>query len=299
VVAGGVLFRERGMRRRIAGAALMALGAGCTAIAGAPARGTEAGLEAKLGLQLYSLRAQLAQDLRGTLASIRAMGVTQVEVHKTFDLPAAEFRRALDEAGLAARSMMSPFDRLRDDLPAVIADAKALGAGFVVCPWIPHEDGFDDADARRAIEVFTAAGRAIRAAGLRFAYHLHGYEIHLLDRLLRETAPGVVDFEMDVFYVVHGGGDPVALLERHPGRFPLLHLKDMRAGTPTGLRTGKTDPANTVAVGAGVIDMRPIVAAAERAGAAFYFLEDESAAAPENLPRSLAHLRALARGGGR
>jgi sugar phosphate isomerase/epimerase len=258
-------------------------------------------LSGKLGVQLYSVRALMDQDPEGTLRRVREMGFEAVEVHRIFAPTAAEFRARLDAAGLRARGMMTPFVRLQEDLEGLIADAKALGVEFVTCPWIPHEGEFSDADAQRAIEVFTAAGRALKAAGLRFTYHIHGYELHpgglgetLLDRMLAQTEPGVVDFEMDVFYMVHGGADPVAYLERYPGRFPLLHLKDMKPGTPTGLRTGKTDPANTVAVGSGTIDMPAVIAAAERQGAVFYFVEDESPSAPENLPRSLGYLRAAA-----
>lgn len=169
---------------------------------------------------------------------------------------------------------MTPFQRLQTDLPGVIADAKALGARFVSCPWIPHEGTFDDDDERRTIAVFQAAGTGLWAAGLRFVSHIHGYELapsgtgepHL-DRMLKATQAGVVDFEMDVFYVTHGGGDPVRYLQTYPGRFPLLHLKDMKAGTP--------------------------FAAAERQGTLLYFVEDERPHALTALPKSLSYLKSL------
>jgi sugar phosphate isomerase/epimerase len=258
----------------------------------------------KLGVQLYSVRAALEKDVPGTLAVVRQMGFTHVEIHKTFALSSAEFRAALDRAGLASPSMMAPFDRLGADLPGVIADAKALGARFVSCPWIPHEGTFDEADARRAIERFNSAGAALKAAGLRLVSHIHGYELaplpgsttgeRLLDLILRETQPGTADFEMDVFYMTLGGADPVAYLEKFPGRFPLLHLKDMRPGTVVN-HTGKTDPENTMAVGAGRIDFRRIIPAAEKQGAELYFIEDEGKGALDHLPQSLAHVRGLAR----
>lgn len=258
----------------------------------------------RVGVQLYSVRHQLKEDVPGTLARVARMGFREVEVYKTWGLTPAAFRAELDRNGLRARSLMVNFDALEKDIAAVIADAKILGAGFVTVAWIPHQgDEYTAADNERAIAVFTTAGTALKAAGLRFAYHCHGYEFHpgglgerLFDQMIQRTQPGVVDFELDVFWAVHGGADPVEYLRRYPGRFPLLHLKDMRAGTPTGLRTGKADDEASTEIGTGTIDMAPIARAAEAAAGAtppYYFIEDEGRAAPEQLPRSLAYLRGL------
>jgi sugar phosphate isomerase/epimerase len=265
---------------------------------------TRAPFGERIGVQLYSVRNQLKADVRGTLAAVARMGFRDVEVYKTWGLTPAEFRAELDKNGLRARSLMVGFDAVEKDIATVIADARILGAGFVTVAWIPHQgDTYTAEDNERAIAVFTGAGTALRDAGIRFAYHCHGYEFHpggigerLFDQMIQRTPPGVVDFELDVFWAVHGGADPVAYLRRYPGRFPLLHLKDMRAGTPVGLSNGKADDEASTEIGTGTIDMAPIVRAAEAAAGDVppsYFIEDESRAAPEQLPRSLGFLRAL------
>ncbi len=112
----------------------------------------------------------------------------------------------------------------------------------------------------------------------------------LFDILMAETKPEFVTFEMDVFWVVHGGQDPVKLLDKYGDRFMLFHLKDMKDGTPIGLLTGKADPKNDVALGQGRIDYRKVLSAAERAGAKWYFIEDESPTSEQQIPQSLRYL---------
>jgi sugar phosphate isomerase/epimerase len=110
---------------------------------------------------------------------------------------------------------------------------------------------------------------------------------------VRETDPKYVNFEMDVFWIVHPGQDPVKLLQKYPGRWPLLHIKGMKDSTPTGLLTGHTDVSNDVPLGTGKIDYAPIFQAAKKSGAKFYFIEDESPTVEQQLPQSLAYLKSL------
>jgi sugar phosphate isomerase/epimerase len=252
-----------------------------------------------VGVQLYSAREALGADLEGTLRRLAAAGFREVEVHKLW-VEAPRYRLLLEAAGLRARSFMVPYERLVGDVAGVVADAGALGVEFVTCAWIPHAGAYGRAENEKAIADFTRAARALREAGLRFAYHPHGYEMApeadgrtLLDDLVTRTPEGVVDFELDIYYVTLAGGDPLRWLRRYPGRFPLMHVKDMRRGTETGTRTGKTDPENSVALGTGVIAIPAIVREARAAGVEWFFIEDESAQALEHLPRSLAYLRAL------
>jgi sugar phosphate isomerase/epimerase len=255
----------------------------------------------QLGVQLYSMRHHMEKDLPGTLRRVREMGYTLVEAHSFFGRTPEQFRAELDAAGLRAVGVLVPFKLLDEDPATAVANAKAIGAAFVGTAWIPHEGEFSMADAERAVNVFRKAGAVAKAAGLRIHYHLHGYEYHpgkigerIADYMIKNTEPGVIDFELDVFYSTLAGVSAEEYLRTYPGRFPLLHLKDMRKGTPTGTRTGKTDPNNTVAVGSGIVPFAPIIRAAVASGAQYFFVEDESDAAAENLPQSLKHIHGLA-----
>src|SRR5207249_11348730 len=112
----------------------------------------------------------------------------------------------------------------------------------------------------------------------------------LFDLLMAETKPNFVRYEMDVFWIVHPGQDPVKLLQKYGKRFELMHVKDMKKGTPTGLLTGHSDVTNDVALGTGIMDWPAILRAAKKAGVKWYFIEDESPTSVEQIPRSLRFL---------
>ena len=132
--------------------------------------------------------------------------------------------------------------------------------------------------------------------GLKFFYHVHGFEFQpfgqgtLLDLLFQETNPKYVNYEMDIFWIVFPGQDPVKLLEKFPNRWQLMHLKDMRKGTQTGALTGGTDVKNDAALGQGLMDLPAILGAAKKAGVKWYFIEDESPWSEKQLPESLKYL---------
>src|SRR5205823_5713085 len=134
------------------------------------------------------------------------------------------------------------------------SDAKALGVQYAGCAGIPHKKVFTEKDCREAARVFNNAGEALAKHGIKFFYHTHGFEFqpygsgNLFDLLLAETKPEFVTYEMDVFWVVHGGQNPVSMFERYGDRFSLVHLKDMKNGTPIGLLTGSSDVRNDVAL---------------------------------------------------
>jgi sugar phosphate isomerase/epimerase len=257
-----------------------------------------AGLGGVLGLQLYSLRTQMEKDVPGTLKLVRDWGLTEVETAGYYGRTAAQFAEELKRANLNAQSMHAGYDMLRDNLKQAIADAKALGATYVTTAWITHQPPFTMQHAERAAAHFTEWGRALKNEGLAFLYHLHGYEFGpgpngtTLDMLL-QTPADAVNFEMDVFWVVRGGGDPAALLRQHKGRFPALHLKDMAKGTATGDRTG-TAPDNTnVPLGTGMIDYRFVLRAARESGTKLYYIEDEHANVLQQVPQTLQYLGSL------
>jgi sugar phosphate isomerase/epimerase len=281
----------------------------CAAIAAAPALRSlgAAAAEAEgpsafgipVGLQLYSLRQYLSKDVPGTLAKIRAMGFTELEDHDTYKMSVEDFGAAVTKAGLKIVSEHHGYDQWRDDTAGVLKQATALGARYVGCPWIPHGDSFERKDCLRAAADFNKWGKATKDAGLRFFYHIHGYEFvaspdgTLLDTLLKETDPDLVAVEADVFWVKRGGGDPVGLFAAYPGRIPLTHIKDMVKGLATNEPTGKAPDDSDVALGTGQIDFVELLKAAKKGGVERHFIEDESSKALTQIPESLRYLASL------
>jgi sugar phosphate isomerase/epimerase len=258
--------------------------------------GTGASFKGPIGLQLYSLREQFAKDVPTTLDQVRNFGIQYVELAGTYNLAPEKFKEQLKAKGLQPISGHFPFERLRDDVEGVARDARALGLQYVGCAWIPHQGTFDEKAMREAIAVFNRAGEALSKQGLKFFYHTHGYEFQphgkgtLFDLMMAETRPEFVRYQMDVFWIVHPGQDPVKLLEKYGSRFELMHVKDMRKGTPTGLLTGQSDVKNDVTVGTGMMNWPAILKAAQKAGVKWYFIEDESPTSVEQIPQSLRFL---------
>jgi sugar phosphate isomerase/epimerase len=257
-------------------------------------------LNGPLGLQLWSLREYLPKDLPGTLGRIRALGFREVEGAGLWGAKSAtELRSALDAAGLRCRSQHMGFERLRDDLPNALAEVKALGATWVVCPWIPHDKVFTRDTTLMAAEAFNRFGAAAESAGLRFAYHCHGYEfVPSPEGTLFETLAGATDakrvtFQVDVFHAFFGGTDPARLIERYKGRVTSLHLKDLKKGLPVKAGTATAPAEADVPVGSGQIDMTATLRAAADAGVALYYLEDESADPWGHIPMSVAYLKTV------
>jgi sugar phosphate isomerase/epimerase len=252
-----------------------------------------------IGLQLYSLREQFAKDVPATLDQVRGFGIKYVETAGTYGVAPDKFKEQLDARGLKAISGHFSFELCRDHIEDVARDAKALGLEYVGCAWIPHQDPFDEKSCREAAAIFNRAGEALAKHGLKFFYHTHGYEFlpygdgTLFDLMMAETKPEFVRYEMDIYWIVHPGQDPVKLLEKYGSRFELMHLKDMKKGTPTGLFTGHSDVTNNVALGSGIMDLPAIFKAAGKAGVKWYFIEDESPVSVAQIPQSLLYLEKL------
>jgi sugar phosphate isomerase/epimerase len=252
-----------------------------------------------IGLQLWTLREFLPRDLPGTLAKVRGFGFREVEGAGLWKHTAAELKTALDAASLRCGSVHIGFERLRDEAAGAFAEAKAVGATTVICPWIPHGQGFTREDALKTAVAFNGFGKAAREAGLRFGYHCHGYEFvpategTLFDTLAGQTDPALVLFQVDVFHAYRGGADPVKLIEQHKGRVVSLHLKDMKKGVPVEAGSPGATPEADVPLGTGQIDFPAVLRAARDAGASMYYLEDESADPLGHIPRSLAYLESL------
>lgn len=258
--------------------------------------GTGPSFKGPVGLQLYSLRAQFAKDVSGTLDEVKSFGIKYAELAGTYGLTPEKFKAELAARGIKPVSGHFGYERYRDDAEGVAKEAKELGLEYAGCAWIPHNGDFDEKTCREAIAVFNKAGEVMAKHGLKFFYHVHGFEFQphgqgtLLDLLFQETNPKYVNFQMDIFWIVFPGQDPVKLLEKYPNRWRLMHLKDMRKGTPTGALTGGTDVKNDAALGQGLMDLPAILRAAKKVGVKWYFIEDESPWSEKQIPESLRFL---------
>lgn len=250
----------------------------------------------EVGLELYSLRREMAVDVSGTLLRVRAMGFRDVEVG-SYGLTAREFRKALDGAALQASSLAAQWDQLDKGISAVAEDLAILGASWVVLPWIPHGDRFERSDAERAAVRMNAWAADFEKAGYHFAYHPHGYEFQpapegtLFDVLAAKTEPAV-NFEMDTFWIAWPGQDCVRLLNKYPHRFRLLHLKDLKKGAKGNL-SGSAPETDSVPIGDGMIPWPEVLSTARRQGCEKFYIEDESPDAATQIPRSLEFLGSL------
>lgn len=253
---------------------------------------------AAFGVQTYTFRRSFPKGVAETLDSIKAMGFTEVEGGGGRLTP-EEFKKLCDERGLSIPSTGTGYEQLVKDPQAVANTAKALGAKYVMCAWIPHKSGaFNLDNAKKAVDDFNAAGKVLKENGLTFCYHIHGYEFWphengtLLDYIITNTNPEYVSFEMDVLWTQFGGGDPVALLKKYGKRWKLLHLKDLKKGVTKDL-TGATSTENDVALGTGEIDIAGIIREANKIGIKHFFIEDESSRVNIQVPQSIAYLKSL------
>jgi sugar phosphate isomerase/epimerase len=263
-----------------------------------------AGVSDHFGLQLYSLRDLAKQGgYTAVLNRTKELGFTAIEggiVPK--GMTADQYLAELNSRGLTMPSMGFSYEGLTKDITKAVEQAKALGVKYVMVAWVPHDDneGFTQAEAVKAAADFNAWGAAFRAAGITFTYHAHGYEFrpladgtNLFDLICKSTNPENVSFEMDVFWITHGGQDPVKLMEKYPDRWRLMHVKDIRKGAPTGIYTGHAPSSDDVPVGSGQVDWPAVFKAAESHGITWYFIEDESDTPDVNIPLSVAYVKSL------
>lgn len=252
-----------------------------------------AGIE-RIGVQLYTVRSLMQNDFAGTIEQVAAIGFDEVEFAGYYEQSPEAVRALLDRLGLTAPAAHTPYDVLRDNLDQAIAAARTIGHRWLVLPYL-QEDQRQGLDAyRQHAALLNQAGARLRDEGLRVAYHNHDFEFDTFDGqtafdlLLDETDPELVDFELDLYWIVRAGRDPLAYFESHPGRFKLFHVKDMadRAGAQT-----------MAPVGAGELDFATILDRARAQGGEHFFVEHDNPDDPlASIRASYQHLSTLALG---
>jgi sugar phosphate isomerase/epimerase len=248
-------------------------------------------MEKRVALALYTVRDAFAADSQSTLKAVRDIGYGAVEFAGLGRWKEEDVRAQLDDLGLRGLSAHVPLQRLRDDLPGVIREAKTLGLQYIAFPWLPPEQrtvGFY----RALVPILKATGEACAAEGLTFCYHNHDFELepvfggmNALEFFAQEVSAQHLAFELDVYWAAFAGLDPIQVLERFAGRTPLVHFKDM---TNDGSRT-------FAEVGSGSLDFAEILETCTRGGAQWGIVEQDQCQRPplESAAMSFNHLRTL------
>ncbi|MGA0556740.1 sugar phosphate isomerase/epimerase family protein [Larkinella sp. VNQ87] len=250
------------------------------------------------GMVSYTFRNEFAKDMPGTLDKIKAMGITNIEFSNLFGKTAAEIRAELDKRGMRCTSHGVGYDDLMKKLDMVAENAKTLGAKYVRLAWIPHQGKYSLEAAQKTVSEFNQIGKQLKDKGLMFVYHNHGFEFEpyedgtLFDYIVQKTDPNYVNFEMDILWVYFPGQDPAKLLAKYPNRFKLMHLKDLKKGIQ-GNMSGGTPPENDVALGTGQINLPAVLKAAQKSSIEYFYIEDESPSAQQQVPQSLAYLKSI------
>ena len=262
------------------------------------------------GIQLYSVRQQMAQDFEGTLAAVREAGYLEVESAALPKKPAPEIRRALDHAGLKCVSSHRSFIDVTKDLDATTEFEKTIGVSYIICPGPgrknPPVSGQKAGpptidDWKYNAEEFNKTGEKLKNAGITFGYHNHWVEFQPADgkvpyeELLMLCEPDKMTFEMDCGWVKVAGQDPVTLMKKYPHRFSMLHVKDFHL--PANISFATHEEAKVTELGRGSIDYRPIFAqAAENQKITHAFVEQEAFDIPwqESLKVDANYLKNLA-----
>jgi len=237
-----------------------------------------------LGLQLYSLRETIGSDIKGTIEKVAGIGFKEVETYGYsqengfWGLSVSEFKKILDNNGLESPSGHYEVDSYlskegtKDDFAYTLEVAKGLGQKYVIIPYISDQLRTSIDDYKRMAEKLNEAGKMCRENGLKLAYHNHAFEFddyngeNGLEVFLKNTDKEFVVFEMDIYWVIRAGKDPVALFDKYPGRFPLWHVKDMN----------RTNNDLNTEIGSGTIDFEEIFQKAKLAGGEHFIIEQEN-----------------------
>lgn len=228
------------------------------------------------GLQLYTLRDVLPGDPRGVLKQVASFGYKQVESFEGakgmfWGMTNKEFKQLMDNLGM---KIVSSHCDINKDFDRKAAEAAEIGMNYLICPYLGPQK---TADAfKKFAETFNQRGEVCKKNGIKFGYHNHDYGFVPVDGqlpqdiLMQNTDKNLVDFEMDIYWVVTAGQDPVAWIDKYPGRFKLCHIKDRKKGAPLSDRDASVD------LGTGSIDFKRILKEGGKKGMDYFIVEQEA-----------------------
>lgn len=237
---------------------------------------SEAGKIKNFGIQLWTLRDDLPKDPKGVLKQLAALGYKHVESFEGqkgmfWGMKNTEFKQYIGDLGMTMHS--SHFGG-EDNFEKKVEDAAAIGLKYLTMAWEGPGKTIDDY--KRYAEAFNKKGEICKKHGMRFAFHNHDYTFRLLegqyaqDVLMNNTDAALVDYEMDIYWVVTAGQDPIAWFNKYPDRFRLCHIKD-RSKSPV-----EDNGKNSVDLGTGVIDYSAVLKVAKAKGMQYFIVEQEA-----------------------
>lgn len=284
-----------------------------------------------LGLGLFSIPKLLENDFEAALYMLAKMGYQEIECYGPYEFStekakaswnavtpqlgfkgsgfytksAPAFLAAAKSNGISIPSMHTDLDTLLTNMGPLAAAANLIGAKYVVLPSIPLEERSSLDDYKKVADKFNIIGAAAKKEGIRFAYHNHGYGLNKingsmpLDIIFDQTDPSLVYFEMDIYWTMAGGADPVQLFEKHQNRYKMVHVKDMKEAKRFAGDGG--DPSQWISLfpymtscGEGVFDLAAILSSAKKSGVDHFFVEQDMVQFPEiALKKSADYLRTL------
>jgi sugar phosphate isomerase/epimerase len=256
----------------------------------------------KVGVQLYTVRDLMKDDFEGTIAKVAQIGYKEVEFAGYFGRTGQQVRAVIDKNGLSAPSTHVQYDELDDKFPSVIETSNTIGMKYIVCPWIPEELRKSPDIWKQASEKFNKCGEQTKKAGMQFAYHNHWFEFLPVngklpyDALLKLCDANLVKMEMDLCWITAAGGDPLKYFSLYPGRFPLVHVKDLKTlpKITAGGAQNYGDTVDLTEVGSGLIDWKKIFAQSDKAGIKHYIVEHDHPKQPlESIKGSYEYLSKL------
>lgn len=246
-----------------------------------------------VGLQLYTVRDDMAKDFKGTLKKVKAMGYDGVEFAGLYDHSPADIKAWCNEIGLNPISAHVPLAEMLEDIDKVIADYKTIGCQYIVVPYVTEERRPGGELFMQMIEEIRTIGQKAKEAGLVLLYHNHDFEFVKtesgefgLDFLYNSIPADLLQTELDQCWVKYAGQDPVAYLKKYNGRSPVVHLKDYFAegkqdGDPYALiGLNENEKKENTAfefrpLGHGVQDIPSIIAASKEAGSKWLIVEQD------------------------
>lgn len=224
---------------------------------------------AKISLQLYTVREKAGQDLDATLSKVAEIGYKNVELAGFYGLSASDLRSKLDGYGLRAASAHVQFALFEENPDQAFADMQTLGCEYAIVPYLAEDRRHTRDQLGQFAATLNKLGEQAKTANVQFGYHNHAFEFapvdgtSLFEVLINQTDPALVKLELDLYWATAGGMDALELLKQYPGRFPLLHMKDMAA----------TEDRVDVPVGQGILPWEKIVAQARSTDTAYYVVE--------------------------
>ena len=234
-------------------------------------------LQNNFGLQLYTLRDEMPKDPVGVLKQVASFGYKQIESYEGpkgifWGMSHTEFKKLMDDLGMTITSSHCDINK---DFDRRAGEAAAIGMKYLICPHLGPQKSLDDF--KRFAETFNQRGEVCKKNGIRFAYHNHDYSFKLQegqfpqDVMMQNTDKDLVDYEMDIYWVVTAGQDPEAWFKKYPNRFPLCHIKDRQRNVPL------TEKKNvSVTVGTGSINFPTILKTGAANGLKYYMIEQET-----------------------